>query len=227
MAFGTGTRSFGPNAVIYSFKIKTKDLPAPIFEVSKKGTDGKYAVVSKNTTRVSGHLISASPRENTHQGKVIKSLNLTLQDGDDVYFVSVGYTFIGRNLFNSLLALKVFDEVEISLYQSKPKPGSGHATGFASVCLRQGGEVVRGLFDSKTELPQTKKIRVNGADVTETSELDAFLEAKVKAFCKVVNAASPKQEAVAAAHNTSDDTNVDAEDPVAAGAGEEPEGRPF
>ncbi len=198
MAFGTGNRSFGDNAVLYSFKIKTKDLPAPIFEVSKKGADGKYAVLAapNNTaTRVSGHLISASPKENTHEGKLIRSINLTLQDGDDVYFVSVGETFLGRNLYNSLLGLKTFDEVEIGLYQSKPKPGAVNKTGFASVALRQKGELVRGPYDPKgDEMPKTKKVRVNGKDQTDTEALDNWFREKMIAWCKKVNAAAPKQE---------------------------------
>lgn len=193
MAFGTGSRSFGPNAVLYSFKIKTKDLPAPIFEVSKKGEDGKYAPLTKTATRVSGNLTSASPRENTHDGKIIKSINLTLQDRNDVYFVSVGQTFLGRNLYNSLLGLKSFDEIEIGLYQSKPKPDAVLKTGFASVALRQHGELVKGPYDPKKDMPQTKKVFVNGKNQTDTFELDNWFEAKMKAWCKVVNAAAPKQ----------------------------------
>ncbi len=196
MAFGTGNRSFGPNAVLYSFKIKTKDLPAPIFEVSKKGADGKYAVLAAphgTASRVSGNIISAAPKENVHEGKTIRSINLTLQDGDDVYFVSVGETFLGRNLYNSLLGLKTFTDIEIGLYQSKPKPGAVNQTGFASVALRQSGELVRGPYDPKgTEMPKTKKVRVNGKDQTDTEELDNWFREKMKAWCKVVNAAAPK-----------------------------------
>jgi len=209
MAFGTGSRSFGPNSVLYSFKIKTKDLPSPVFEVSKKTGDGKYAVLYKRDqagnvlkdkednpipdyqTRVSGNLISASPKENTFEGKTIRSINLTLQDGNDVYFVSVGETFLGRNLQNALLALKTFDDIEIGLYQSRPKPGQTKT--FASVSLRQHGESVRGRFDNKTELPATKKVRVNGKDQTDTEDLDNFFREKMVAWCKVVNTAAPKQ----------------------------------
>ncbi len=195
MAFGSGNRSFSPNAVLYSFKMQSKDLPEPRFEVSKKGVDGKYAPLPAPDTyakRVSGNLISASPKEHTHEGKVIRSINLTLQDGDDVYFVSVGETFLGRNLYNSLLKLSAFDDIEIGLYQSKPKPGAVDKRGFASVSLRQHNELVKGRYDHKTELPQTKKVRVNGKDQTDTEDLDTFLREKMVAWCKVVNAAAPK-----------------------------------
>ena len=189
MAFGNSNRSFGKDAVLYSFKIKTKDLPEPVFEVSKKiGED--YQKLDETAKVVSGNLISASPRENDYQGKIIRSINLTLQDGNDVYFLSVGETFIGRNLYNALLALKTFDDIQIGLYQSKKKPGQDKT--FASVSLRQHGETVRGLYDNKKELPAVKKVRVNGKDQSDTEELDNFFREKMKAFCKVVNAATPK-----------------------------------
>ncbi len=192
MAFGTGSRSFGPDTTLYSFKIKTKDLPAPVFEVSKKVGDN-YEKLKETATRVSGNIISAVHKENTHEGKEIKSLSLTFQDLKEVYFVSVGYTFLGRNAFNSLLALKTFDDVEIGLYQSKPKPDAVNRTGFASVATRQAGELVRGLYE-REQLPATKKVRVNGKDQTDTEALDLFFEEKLKAWCKVVNAASKKAE---------------------------------
>ncbi len=195
MAFGTGSaRSFGPNAELYSFQIKTKDLPAPIFKVQKKVGD-KYEDMP-NATRVSGTIISASPRENQNkEGKTIKSINVTLQDGNDVYFVSVGYTFIGRNLLNALFALKTYDEVEISLYQSKAKPGKTKT--YASVCLRQHNEVVRGLIPNE-QLPEIPKIELNGEKVSNQGPINAFFEEKAKAWCKVVNASAPKPAAAPA-----------------------------
>lgn len=198
MAFGSGSRSFGPNAVLYSFKIKTKDLPAPVFEVSKKGADGKYAPLegkAKTASRVSGNLTSASPKEHEHNGETIKSVNLTLQDGNDVYFVGVGYTFLGRNLMNSLLSLKAFDDIEIGLYQSKPKPGAPIQKGFPSVALRQHNELVKGLYDPKKDLPPIPKVTLKGKQVSDTGAIDAFFEEKIKTWCKVVNAAAAKAAA--------------------------------
>ena len=217
MAFGTGNRSFGPKAVLHSFKIRTKDLPSPIFEVKRKGADGKYALIPTGksdaeghpifvtATRVSGNIVSATPKQNTYDGKDIHSVNLTLQDGDDVYFVSVDETFIGRNLYNALLGLKTFDDIEIGLYQSKPKPGQTKT--FASVSLRQHGEPVRGSYDQKKDMPLVKKVRVNGKDQSDTEELDNWFREKMKAFCKVVNAAAPKQVSTPSASEAHHDTD--------------------
>ncbi len=218
MAFGNGSRSFGPNSVFYSFKICTKDLPAPIFAVSKKGSDDKYhpvqikdektgELVQQTVKNVSGNLVSASPKENTHDGKLIRSINLTIQgngkeDKDDVYFVSVGETFLGRNLYNALLGLKTFADIEIGLYQSRPRPAKpgqpAQTKTFASVSLRQHGEPVRGPFDQKKDMPAVKKVRVNGKDQSDTEELDNWFREKMIAWCKVVNAAN-KQGAAASA----------------------------
>jgi hypothetical protein len=195
MAFGTGSRTFPPGSVIYSFQIKTKDLPAPIFKVQKKVGD-KYED-QDNATRVDGNIISASLRENKNkENKTIKSISVTLQDGLDIYFVSIGYTYIGRNLLNALLALKTFDKVEISLYQSKPKAGKTKT--YASVCLRQNGETVRGLIPNE-ELPAIPKVELNGETVGNQGPINAFFEEKMKAWCKVVNAAAPKPAATPAA----------------------------
>ncbi len=206
MAFGTGSRSFGPNAVIYSFKIKTKDLPAPLFEVSKKvGDEYKPVLDDKGkqvtATRVSGNITSAVPKENVHDGKTIRSINLTIQgngadDKDDVYFVSVGETFLGRNLYNSLLGLKSYEDIEIGLYQSRPK--AGQTKTFASVSLRQYNEPVRGPYDQKKDMPAVKKVRVNGKDQSDTEELDNWFREKMKAWCKQVNAAAKGSAPVAA-----------------------------
>jgi hypothetical protein len=195
MAFGVGSnRAFPKGTEVYSFHIKTKDLPAPIFKVQKKV--GEKYEDQENATRVSGNLISASPRENQNkEGKTIKSINLTLVDGNEAYFVSVGYTYIGRNLMNALLALKTFDEVEISLYQSKPKPGKTKT--YASVCLRQHGEVVRGAIANEN-LPEIPKVELNGEKVSNQGPINAFFEEKMKAWCKEVNAAAPKPSTTSA-----------------------------
>ncbi len=221
MAFGNSNRSFGKDAVLYSFKIKTKDLPAPVFEVSKKVGDD-YEKLPETAKVLSGNLISASPKKNLHEGKEIRSINLTLQDGKDVYFLSVGETFIGRNLYNALLALKSFDDIQVQLYQSKPKPGQTKT--FASVSLRQHGETVRGLYDNKTELPAVKKVRVNGKDQSDTEQLDLFFREKMTAWCKVVNAAAPKQASAPTteSHTDTGEENTGHDDPSGEPEGDNP-----
>lgn len=250
MAFGNGSRQFGPNSVFYSFKICTKDLPAPVFAVSKKGADGQYhpvmikdektgEQVQQTVKNVSGNLVSASPKENTHENKLIRSVNLTIQgngkeDKDDVYFVSVGETFLGRNLYNGLLGLKTFADIEIGLYQSRPRPAKpgqpAQTKTFASVALRQHGEPVRGPYDQKKDMPLVKKVRVNGKDQSDTEELDNWFREKMIAWCKLVNAASKNNTSAPAAQtDTSAHTDTpEGEDVDGDATGHEPDGEaPF
>jgi hypothetical protein len=201
MAFGTGNDSFGPNAKIYSFQIKTKDLPAPHFEVRKKVGD-KYEPLSEKVTRVSGHVVSLQHKVFKYDNKDIKSVTVTFRDGDDVYFVTVGYTFIGRNILNSILSLKTFDQIEIALYQSKPKPDAINKTGFASASVRQGPErtLIKGLL-VKEQLPEIKKIKINGQNMSDTTDIDEFFEKKIVEFAKIVRAAAQATPPVVASHS--------------------------
>lgn len=194
MAFGKGG-SFSPGTKIFSFKIRSKDLPAPVFEVSQKGPEGatERTIISKDTTRVSGTLIGIRNKEFEYQGKMIKSVELTLQDKDEIYFVTVGYTYLGRNILNSLLSLKTFIGLEISLYQSKPKPDAKDKRGFPSVAIRQNGEIVYGKFDSrKGELPVIKKVKVGETVYSDDTEINSFFLTQVSELAKIVKAKTPE-----------------------------------
>lgn len=209
MAFGTGSNSFGPNVQLYSFKIKSKDLPEPIFEVTKKGADGKYGdALTDKVTRVNGTVIGVQHKENQFEGKTIKSVNVTLRDKDDVYFVSVGYTFLGRNILNSLLALSTFDDIEIGLYQSKPKPDAVDKRGFASASVRQNGNMVYGRF-KKEELPEIPKVKINGQTMSDCEAIDGFFAKHIVELAKTVKAATQAAEDAAEAN----------EDALSTGAG--------
>ncbi len=220
MAFGDGKgREYPPGTEFYSFSTKTKGLPAPVFHIQRKQDDGSWKRINnadgtpKTARSVSGSLTSAQPRKNVHEGKDIHSVNLTIEDTTkegvlQVYFVSVGETFIGRNLYNSLLALALpATEIEIGLYQSKPKPGNPNQSGFASVALRQDGELVKGVYANKDpQLPPTPKVMVNGKNQTDTYQLDLFYRAKLTEWCKTVNTTKAPKRSVTA---TSSESHTD------------------
>lgn len=231
MAFGSGSNSFDPNTKLYTFRIKTKDLPAPIFEVQRKTAEG-YETLPDTVTRVGGSIIGLKHKVFNHKGKDIKSVNVTMQDGNDVYFVTVGYTFIGRNILNSILNLKSFNDIEISLYQSKPKPDSTFKTGFASVAVRQGPgrdkELIYGLY-KKEQLPVIKKVKVNGEMVSDTEDIDAFFEKEIVEFEKVVRAAAAAApRSIPQAPESSSEDGPSEEELAAAATSSEPTGKaPF
>jgi hypothetical protein len=222
MAFGTGS-SFGPNVKQYSFKIKSKDQPSPYFEVKHKNGD-KWELLSEKATRVSGNLIGVQHKENEHNGQTIKSVNLTFQDANEVYFVSVGYGYLGRGLFNMLLSLKTFTGVEISLYKTK---GKGDKEGFHTASLRQNGELVKWKFELK-DLPEIKKIKIKGQMVGDTEAIDAFYENQIKELAKIVRANAPVvHNETAAPAPTSTDSSDNSDGPDAEGEENDPNAPPF
>ena len=198
MAYGKGSAGFGPNTKVLSFNLKSKDLPAPHFEVRTKVEGQDKAQVVDTATRVSGDLIGIKHKENKVQNKVITSVTATLKDGNEVYFVSIPYTYLGRNILNSLANLKVFDGVEISVYKGKPKEAG--KTGFDSSAIRQGGQLIYGKYEYK-DLPKIPKVKVGNAEFGDSTAIDALfqrevaeLDAKIRAKAPVVanDAAAPE-----------------------------------
>ena len=196
MSFGksSGNRDFGPNAKLYYFKLKTKDLPEPLWEVKQKEGDD-LVVVDAAAKFVDGDIIDIQNKEFQHGKKVIKSVTVTFHDTaagkNDVYFVTVPHTYLGRNILNSLLGLKTYGGVQIGLYTSKPKPDPKDPTkmrpGFHSAAVRQGGQLVYGKFKFE-ELPVIPKIKV-GADIFgDDTDITAFFTTHMEEMRKAVRA---------------------------------------
>jgi len=158
MAFGqrsANARSFGPNAKLYYASVKQKDLPAPIFEVKRKkdGTEKDYEVVDATAKFVSGDIIDIRNKKGkTPQGKEVESVSATLQDKDDIVFLTIPHNYLGWNILNSFFALKTFNGVEVGVYQSKPRPDQPKT--FPSSAVRQNGELVKARF-ANDQLPYT------------------------------------------------------------------------
>lgn len=219
MAFGNslGGRNYGPNAKLFYFKLKTKDLPEPVFEVKTKVGDKLEEVKTAVPTKaVEGDLVDIANKEFKYDKKTIKSVTVTLHDNsegkNEWYFVGVPHTYLGRNILNSLLGLKTYGGVQIAVYKGKPKPDKADPTkmkeGFHSSAIRQGGELVYGKFKNE-ELPKIPKVKVGSELFSDTTEIEAFFIAQVAEMSKVVKAAAPK---VAAATSGSGDGDAGAED---------------
>lgn len=196
MAYGKGGPGFGPNVKVYSFNLKTKDLPAPHFEVSTKDAEGNRVRVD-TATRVSGDLIGIKHRESKFQNKTIDSVSATMKDGNDVYFISIPYTYLGRNILNSLCALKSFGSVEISVYKGKPK---GDKPPFDQSCVRQNGEMVYSKFDY-SELPKVQKVQVGKEVFGDATEVNNLFKREVVELDRAIRSKSPvvgNEEAVVA-----------------------------
>lgn len=195
----------------FSLKIKTKDLPAPVFVVSERQGD-KFVQLDQTETNVTGTLVAIEPKEFVWEGKTIKSVSATLTDGDQIYFVTIPYSNLGRGLMNSLLSLKEFTDVEIGLYQTRAKVTGGKT--YPATSLRQGGEIVRWRFEQK-DLPQPDVTTFKGETLRDYTKVETFLAAQLTELNKLVKEKAPAQTAVASAA------------PVAAPAAEENDNVPF
>lgn len=193
----------------FSYKIKTKDLPKPEFVESERQGD-KFVELPERQYTLKGTLTGVEPKEFKWEGKVIKSVNVTLTDDalDEIYFITVPYSNLGRGLMNSLLGLKQFNDVEVSLYQTKPKTDGGKT--YPAVSLRQDGEMVRWAYDLK-DLPAPKVVEFKGQKQYDFLEQEVFFATKLTEFNKIVKAAAPARTAevpVPATPADTDDENI-------------------
>lgn len=232
MAYGTGLANTFPEGtrVLY-FNLKDKDLPAPLFEIQEKDAEAKYQTIG-TATRVEGRLISVYPRENEYQGKKIRSTGVVMYDADarEAYIVSIPYTYLGRNILNSLLGLKDYTApIEIGVYKGKPteKGKALGKDGFSSSAIRQNGELIYGKHEYKT-LPTIPKVQVGDTQIANPAAIDAFYLAEVKVLQGLVKAAQPKAAPVSAGSGEESAPESDAPEAVAAGgAGKPDEDVPF
>ena len=183
MSFGKPNNNSAQKAL--SFKIKVKDLPAPIFEVKQRDEDGKWGLLKTKdaVTYVAGDLVAIEAKENEWDGDIIRSVSVSLMDNDEIYFVTIPCTNTGRNLMNSFAALKSFDKVSISLYMSKPSKKDGKT--YPSACLRQDDALVKGKF-SQEDLPSPEEVIFKGKTQRDFSACESFLLEQIKELTPLV-----------------------------------------
>lgn len=182
MAYGSGT---GSNDKFLTFKPRDKDKDknkiSPRFLVSEK-VDGKWVEVEtkKPVTNVKGDLTKVEVVDNEPKDPKIppyKSVRLFLRDAkaEELYLVDCRFNIATRNLFNSLIALETFNDVEISIYENKK--------GYTSFGVRQNGENVTWKFKldelPKVEVLKDKKGAIKGYD---SDDLDAKFEEELLAL---------------------------------------------
>lgn len=180
MALSSG-KNFDPNSKVFSVTLRDKNLPAPQFSVQTK--DGNNYIDLAPITRITGDLISIREKEKPYENKIIRSVTATIKDNNEVYFVSLPYTFLGRNIMNSFLGLKSFSNIELSVYKGKPKTEG--RPGFSSSALRQNGELVYGKYEYK-DLPKIPKVKVNGEDIGDYTDINALFSVEIKSLSETI-----------------------------------------
>ena len=179
-----------PNAKVYSVSFKTRDKTPgkfqdkSVFVVKARDENNKFKEVDK-VFDIGGNLIKVEPTTTKWEGKDIESMNVTLTDGDDVYFVSFPYGIATRAFFNALLSLKTFEGLEIGTYMTKPKTEGGKS--YPAIALRQNGELIRWKYELK-DLPKVKEITFKGQTMRDYSETDAFFNTQLVELNKTIKA---------------------------------------
>jgi len=174
MAYSTGSDS---NNKLLTFKLKTKNVDKPYFEVKSK-VDGKWTVLPEKPTNVEGDLVKVEVTEEEYEGNVSDKVKLYLADDQrgETYLLDLYLTFTTRSLFNSLLSLEKFENVKIGVYNTKP---NDQGKVYPAISLRQGDNRVDWKY-SKDQLPKTHKVTINKKQQIDSSELDAFYVDKLK-----------------------------------------------
>lgn len=156
----------------------------PHFEVRGKDETGEWVDMGQYD-RFSGNLKRIVPKvkEYKKDGKVIDAKDIVgifLEDGEDTYMLELTYKISTRNLFNRFLNLETFENLEISYWRDDK--------GYDVMTLRQNDQVVKAKYYKKNEftkegeelLPETRKVKVNKVEVTDSTELDEFFKAKLE-----------------------------------------------
>lgn len=157
---------------------KDKNPVKPYFQVDFKNDEGKWETKDdKSVDRVSGRLkrVIAKIKEFKRGGVVVDQKDIVqifLEDesADETYLIDFNYKISTRRLFARLLALEDFNNVQISYWRDKE--------GYDVLTLRQNDEVVKAKY-TKEEMPAPKKVKINKVEMTDNSDLDAFLKEKL------------------------------------------------
>lgn len=173
---------------------KDKNPVKPYFQIDSKNEEGKWVTNDDKTTdRVSGRLkrVIAKVKEFKRGGVVVDTKDIVqvfLEDdaADETYLIDFNYKISTRRLFVRLLALESFENVQISYWRDKE--------GYDVLTLRQNDEVVKAKF-TKEEMPLPKKVKINKVEMTDNSDLDAFLKEKLLELNDKISQA-PKTQSV-------------------------------
>lgn len=191
---------------LYILKVRTQDAekkPLPVhFEVFEKKTvevEGKTEerwVTTTTTKDVTGDLNSIELTEREFKGEKIPGVKVTLVDDSqkESYLLDLRYNIVSRSLFNSLFGLTSFENLEIGVYQTKPKSADGKS--YASISLKQNGKRVDWKFD-KNSIPPIETVKIGKKEVSNFDNMNEFyikhlqnLSAKLRSNRSQVKSAS-------------------------------------
>jgi hypothetical protein len=210
------SKSKNTNGKLLILKIKTKDeddkaIP-PCFQVSEKGSDGKYAKRSETVTNVSGNLVKVEVREGEWKGDKYNTISIYLVDGDEIYLIDTRPNMLSRSMYNSLLSLNTFDNISISLYTyKKTDEKRGTVTEYPAVAVRQNDEIVKWTIPISDQ-PKPKAVLFKGKTQNDYSDVENLFIEKMRDLGKVVEASTKSSgKAPKAKENATVNAHVEAE----------------
>jgi hypothetical protein len=188
-----GNKNYDQNSKLYILKLRSKDAEGakvpPYFEILEK-VDGKWTPQENTITSVSGILTDVQIKENTFDNVVVKSVAVSLKDGNETYILDLRFNIVGRGILNSLVNIQdISKPVEISVYQNKK--------GYESGAVRSDGEIVSWKF-SLDEQPKPEEIKDKKGNLVKRdyTEIDEFFEREVQSFVSTLGEDStPNSEA--------------------------------
>lgn len=165
------------NNKLFILKIKTKDAEKkdipPVFAISEK-VDDKWQQTKENKD-VCGDLVKIETEKREWEGNEYDTIKVYLEDKEvqETYLLDLRQNLLSRNIFNTLLGLKDYSNVSISLYENK----KGDKT-YPAVSVKQAGARTEWKFKLE-DLPKIKKVKVGKKEVTDSTELDQFFIEKL------------------------------------------------
>lgn len=198
MALGNGS-SFNDNSDLIFLSPRSQDKDGkkvkPHFSVGRKGADGKIESVESDNSQVSGDLTRLEIKERTFNGSTTKKVYLYLKDRKaadgkgETYLVDLTFRNSTRGLFNRMFSLETPNNLTIGVFEN--------ARGYETFYLRQDEQKVQWKFEIES-LPEPTLKRVNGKNVNDYEEVDAFFEKELQALAVRLGVA-PKAKAASAA----------------------------
>lgn len=176
------------NNKLFILKIRTQDAEKKVvpihFEVFAK-KDEKWESIRSDVKDVSGSLTRLELGEKEFNGEKSPTVKLTLEDASqqESYMLDLRYSMITRSLFNSLLSLQSFDNLKVSVYQTKPK--SKDEKSYAQISLRQNDEKVSWKYKLE-ELPPVEKVTIGKKEITNFDKLNDFFVEKLRELTKSI-----------------------------------------
>jgi len=134
--------------------------------------DGKY--LEQLADGISGRIVEIKKTEGDFEGQPIARLEVTINDNDQKYILSVSrYSNYGRGLINKLHNVNMDKKVEIGVFAS-----SFEGKVYVHATLKQGDKNIPVKFE-KGQIPGINMVKVGKKDVMDSTERDEFFDAKL------------------------------------------------